>query len=228
MAITLVQKREAENTLNVSTYNLAYSGAVVAGNELFAAIRIGNNLDVPLTVTDDVNAGNWTQAFLINDATNGRFVGLYYREKTLAGTPTVTVTLNGSDASQKGIAIFEYSGLAIASSLDQQNSANPTTTTTPSSGNITTTRGEELLIGVVSFSTAVTTTISVESSGFGVQEDDTIGTVTHSHLHVADRLVYATATYQYQPTLSATEVCVIGIASFKAATHPFGCLGAGV
>jgi hypothetical protein len=216
-AITQVQKRESENSANVASFTLAYSSGVTAGNELFAVIRLGNNSDTPITVSDNVNAGNWTQAVLLNDATNGRYIGIYYKENTGAGTPTVTLSYALSDASLKGLNIYEYSGLATSSSIDQVNSANSASTSTPTSGNITTTQASELILAAMTFSTSSTVTVSTEGSGFTQQHDDALGTVgSHDRVHVADQIVAATNTYSYAPTLSGALVSNLVIASFKA------------
>ena len=219
MPPVLIQKKETEKSTAEGTVTATYDSPVTAGNLLFIVLRLGLDLDIPITVADNVNAGNWSQAFVrTND--NNRILCVCYKENTAAGTPTVTVTLsNATDASFKGSDIFEYSGIVTTAALDQQISvAVLTPTTTPNSGNIITTNADDLLIGVITFDTDSTTTISAEATGFTQQENDTIGTSSHCHLHVADRIVSAAGTYNYQPTLNNAETAVVGIVAFKAAT----------
>jgi hypothetical protein len=234
-AITLVQKAQAEATGGaVSSFNVAYGSAVTSGNELFAWLRVGNSTQTAVTVSDNVNAGNWTLATSIVDSTNGRAIYLFYRENTGAGTPTVTASWSTVTANNDALQVYEYSGLATSNSLDQKTSANPATSTTPSSGSITTTQASELVIGGVVLGSGTLTTVSTESTGFTTQENDTLGTSNHGHLHSADQIVSSTGTFTYQPTLSATEVVCISIASFKASggapppcTNRIALMGAG-
>ena len=222
-AILLVQKAQGEATGGaVSSMNVVYGSAVVSGHNLFAWLRIGNSGQTGVAVSDNVNAGNWTLATSIVDSTNGRAIYLFYKENTGAGTPTVTASWSTSTANNDALQIYEYSGLATSNSLDQKTSANPATSTTPTSGSITTTQASELILGAVVLGSGTLTTVSTESTGFTTQENDTLGTGNHGHLHSADQIVSSTGTFSYQPTLSATEVVCISIASFKAAAsgHP--------
>jgi hypothetical protein len=221
VGIAQVQKLETENAASVSSFTATYASAVAGGNLLFAVIRLGST-NAGLTISDNVNAGNWTQAFLTHDTTNARWLGLFYKENTAAGTPIVTASWTGVDASIKGLNVYEYRGLATSSSIDGNNSAVTASTTTPASGDITTTNASDLLIGAFSFSTNATDTVTSESTGFTQQHDDTIGTAAHDHLHVADQIVASTGIYQYQPTISGAQICVIGIAAFKAAAASGG------
>lgn len=215
MSATLLQKADQEQVASVNTFNKVFGSTVTAGSQLFAWLRIGAGSPASVVVSDNVNAGNWTNAVTISDATNGRSLYLFYKENSLAGTITVTaswLTAAGNDE----LHLYEYSGLLASGTLDQQISANPTTTTTPTSGSITTTNANDLILGAFILSSSTTTTLSSESTGFATQLSDTLGTASHPHMNSADRIVSATGAFEYKPTLSVTEVVCIAIASFKA------------
>lgn len=226
--ITRVQKNPVENSASVSSFTNTYPGAVTAGNFLMAVIRLGTQTITAITVSDNVNAGNWQQAFLQNDSANGRYLGVFYKENSggaSAGSLIVTVSwATANDGSAKGLDIFEYSGILTSGALDQQTSTTPASTATPTTAGVTTTQADELLIGAFTFSTSSTVTTLAEGSGFTQQEDDTIGTgaPAHNHLHVAEQIVSAIGTYAYAPQYSAALVSSLGIATFKAAAASGG------
>src|SRR2546430_15735582 len=101
-------KDSAGATLTTDT--LAYAAAVGVGNFLLLRARIGNGIAHTITVSDSVNAGNWVKAS--NGFVSGNCeVVIFYKENTLAGTPTVTISWTDAAASLRW-EIAEYSGVA--------------------------------------------------------------------------------------------------------------------
>jgi hypothetical protein len=221
MAITFNGKlTENENTVAGFTLTILNTGlAISAGDAIIVSVRSGNTAASQITVTDNVNAGNYIKAVEVVDAANGRTVGIYVMPNSAAvaaGSLTVTVTSGASvTLALNGLA---YHGVATSSPVDQVNSAAFTTaTSTPTSGNITTTASGDLVVGAFGLSTAAIVTVSAENGGFAQEFNDSVGTTGHIHLHTADQILSGTSTLAYAPTLSGTTTGVICVASIMPA-----------
>lgn len=93
-----------------------YGSPVTSGNVLVGTIHCaGNGTLGTVSFADTVNAGNWNQLTLQNDATNSSTVGIFWIV-TAGGTPTVTATCSTPEYSN--ICIAEYSGLTGTITVD--------------------------------------------------------------------------------------------------------------
>lgn len=225
MAITLNGKlTENESNVGATTLAIVNTGlAILLGDCIVVVVRSGNGSANQLSVADNVNAGNYTKAVEVVDATNGRTVGIYVMPNSaavVAGSLTVTVTsLASVTLALNGLV---YTGVATVSPVDQVNSAVfSTATSTPTSGSITTTAAGDVVIGGFGLSTGATVTVSSEGGSFAQEFNDTIGTASHQHLHTADQILVGTSTLAYAPTLSGTTTGVICVASLKAVATSF-------
>jgi hypothetical protein len=68
-------------------------GAVTGGNSLIAGVYMTNSGVRSFTVSDSVNAGNWTSAV---HSTLGDTVQIHYRHNVSSGTPEVTWVIDSS------------------------------------------------------------------------------------------------------------------------------------
>jgi hypothetical protein len=209
---TCVQFVECE-VLTTATSIPCAINSVGTGHLLLAFCRVGANSAIT-SVSDTVNAGNYTKAWEQDDATNGKVLANYYMPNTLSGNTTVTCHWT-TTTTNNALDIVELSGMATSSPLDQQNSAITTSSSSPTSGNITTVNANDVIFGAVSFAFSSTITISSENNSFTQEMNDTLGTASHVHLHGADRGVSSTLTVAYNPTLSAAITTEIGVAAFK-------------
>ena len=192
--------------------------SILSGDLIVASIRGGSAAGV-YTVSDNLNAGNYTQALLQQDSGNGRTLGIFYMpNSTVAASGALTITVTVSTAQPLACNGIVYTGAATTNVLDQTNSSIFNSgTSTPSSGNITTTVSGDVLVGSVLLDSSATVTVSSESTGFTQELNDTLGTASHLHLHTAQDILSGTSTIAYSPTLSGPITGVIGIASFKPA-----------
>ncbi len=118
-----------------SDRTLAFAQAVSAGSLLVCAVATFN--EAGLGVSDSIN-GVWTQVgTYITSA--GQRLSLWYFPNSAAGTPTVTVSPDGT--AYISFAIHEYTGAMTVAPL-RSSSTNTGLSTTPSSGSVTTTAGE--------------------------------------------------------------------------------------
>ncbi len=143
--IVLVQHRSKDAGTTASS-TLAFNSNNTAGNWIAVVVRAGRAGQV-LTVSD--TRGNSyhpaIQFNVITDTPNGDTLGVFYAENIAGGANTVTVTdsINGSTLR---FAILEYSGVALANSLDVISTAQGTSATA-NSGNALTTAAGDLLLG---------------------------------------------------------------------------------
>jgi hypothetical protein len=134
--------------------------------------------------------------------------------KVAGGSESSTVTVTVSSGTQMGLQIYEYSGVATTSPLDQTASSTGSSDS-PSSGSVTTTGANELLIaGVV---IQASTSFSDWTNFFNEESDfKNIGGSPKRSYAGADRIVTATGTYSTTATAGATASWRAQIAAFKA------------
>lgn len=145
MPATQVQAVAADNgPTNTATTALTLA-ATTAGNTLIACVWVFSST-LTTTVTDNVNAGNWSQAFRVGLGVGGEQLGVYYKDNSLGGVTTVTTH---TPANPSIAFVFEYSGLLSSGSFDQSSTANTFAGQTwTSAATPTTTQANELLIGI--------------------------------------------------------------------------------
>jgi len=124
---------------------LAFNANNTTGNWIGVCIRAGQPGEV-FTVAD--SRGNaYRKAIQFNETVDGTTLGVFYAENIFGGPNTITVsdTISGT----LRFAILEYSGVAIANSLDGAAIAAQGTSASPNSGNLTTTANGDLLLGEI-------------------------------------------------------------------------------
>lgn len=142
MAIAFVQSRSVSLGV-VTSGNLAFNSNNTAGNFIIVAVQVGTN---GRTVTvSDTNVNTYTQHRNQAGGTDHE-IYLVAAPNCAAGANTVTVAISGAAASVS-FSIYEYSGIATSSPLDQVNSATASSAHADS-GDITTTTNEQLLFSI--------------------------------------------------------------------------------
>jgi hypothetical protein len=124
---------------------LAFATNNTSGNWIGVVIRAGNTGQV-FTVTDSL--GNaYKKAVQCNETVDGTTLGVFYAENIVGGANTITVsdTISGT----LRFAILEYSGIAIANSLDVS-VANVGSSSGPNTGNVITIANGDLLLAEMS------------------------------------------------------------------------------
>jgi hypothetical protein len=160
--ITLVQHRGTDAGSSASS-SLSFSTTNATGNWIAVAIR-SFPYSQALTVTD-TRGNTYRKAIQLNETVDGIAVAIYYAENIAGGSNAVTVSKPQSGGTLR-FSILEYSGVALANSLDGT-AASQGRSTTPSSGNVTATTSGDLVIGVIATANERTFTAG---SGFVIEE----------------------------------------------------------
>jgi uncharacterized repeat protein (TIGR01451 family) len=190
---------------------LAFTANNTQGNFILVAIRAGKN-GQSFTVTD-TRGNTYRQALQQNETLDTVTLGLYYAENVAGGANTVTVsdTVNGGTLR---FAIFEYSGVATASSLDGSARMAEGTSTAASSGSITTTAAGDLVVGM--FSTANNATFTAGSGAVVEERVPASGT----KLAVQDHVQSAAGAIAASAASTPSQDWAAVVAAFKAAIGP--------
>lgn len=209
MAIARVQGNGTDAG-SVTSAGLVFTANVTAGSLLIVAVRQLDGQTV--TVTDNLNAGNYTQAnhIVLTADTAGTYV--FYKENAAAGATTVTVTMSGT--SRLRFAIDEFSGLITSSAFDQTAGAydSNAASTTPNSGATpVTTQAAELIYGAAF--TGGTTVTFTQGATYTMAVD---GSLTGQKVATEYKVVAATATYTADFTITPAVENSCIVASFKA------------
>jgi len=176
-----------------------------------------------LTCTDNINSGNYVQAYLQDETTGstGEIACFYVLSSQAAAIGQLTVTMTSSVAGRLYLGVLVYSGQGLLQDGVSSVAFNTTVTATPSTGNVTPTLSGDIAIGLLSLPSSSLLIVSAESSGFTAELDDHMGTATYGHAHAADEFLNNTNTLAYSPTVSAsTNGCIIGIALFNLGPLP--------
>src|ERR1700752_2991401 len=136
--IALVQHTSKDAGTTTSS-SLAFNSSNTAGNWIAVVIRAGKQGQV-FTVSDS-QKNTYHQAVQFNQTVDSDTLGIFYAENVAGGANTVAVsdTILGT----MRFAILEYSGVALANSLDGTAAAAQGTSVSPNSANITTTGSGE-------------------------------------------------------------------------------------
>jgi hypothetical protein len=203
MAITLVQGWKTA-TSGGTSISITYTSNVTAANFLVLAVSHHSTITSVTTSRGDTTVSAFS---LSNGASNN--ASCYYVESAVGGSTQVTV--NFSTFSGNGMGVSEYSGLATSSTKDQSTTATGGFNVNYNSGNITTTQADELLIGVG---------VGADNAGAftpGASWTERVDLAATKDIHVAERIVSATGTYNYTSTANSDQNWAAGIVSFKAA-----------
>src|SRR6266849_996985 len=162
--IVLVQ-RANKDAGTAASATLAFNSNNTAGNWIGVCVRAGYSGQI-FTVTDS-RGNTYRRAAQYNvtvDTPNGHTLGILYAENIAGGANTVTVsdTISGT----MRFAILEYSGVALANSLDAVVTKQGTSIS-PTSGTLITSGSGDLLLAGISTANAATFT---PGSGYLAEE----------------------------------------------------------
>ena len=204
-AITLVQHTSKDGGTTSST-TLAFPAANKAGNWLAVAIRAGLPNEA-FTVTDS-RGNTYRKAVQFTETGDNTSLAIFYAENVAGGANTVTVS-DSLAATTLRLALFEYSGVASANSLDGTSAAQGTSST-PASGPAATTTSGDLVLGLVTTANARTFTAG---SGFTGEEVVPAGA---GKLFIEDTRFVATGPVTASATLNSADIWGAAVATF----HP--------
>jgi hypothetical protein len=141
---SFVQSVGSDTAVAATSFAQTYGSAVTSGNTLIALVSISTSCagGITITVSDNVNAGNWTSIGNQVDNSNCSESGFFYKQTTGAGTPTVTASTPSSQFYT--LIILEYSGLS--GGVDQSASTNNTNVSTITTPSVTTTNANDLIV----------------------------------------------------------------------------------
>ncbi len=216
MAIAFVQAKSVQTSGATSVTTASFTST--SGNFLAAgcSTNISSWSGSPIT---DSNSNSWSNAWVQNGGVGK--AAQYYAESITGGAGhTVTCTRPGGSG-VIGLAIGEFSGIAVSSSLDQTASANFNTNVSPYSSGSTgsTAQADELLIGVGAGNTGATPGASIPGlfTDAVVLPDSSPEGVIASYA-----IVNATGAYAYAFDYGqASNTERAGIATFKATSPAF-------
>lgn len=222
MAPSLVQV--AAGQASASSVTVTLGTATTAGNCLIVAATgadIGTNKAVT-GVTLGGAAGNFAAlvASVGTGGTTAAFLDLWADPNCAGGQTSVAITWSGVNSHGVAAFVYEFSGLAAASILDQS-STNFTTSTNPtfSSGTTaTTTQASELWFGAVG---GFNTTITGPSSPWVNSSQIATGDGTRD-LMAGYRIVSATGTASYAGSYSPNSFEESAVVALKAAAGKGG------
>ncbi len=146
-SITLVQHGSTDDGSAVSGPIAVTLDSVGSGHLLTCTLTYGNPGGTSLSVSDNLN-GQWSLANTVHfDPASGQTTAQFYLANSKAGTTKITGT-PGSAGPWDAMNCQEWSGIATSNPLDQATQQDGTTAN-PSSSNVTTTSGDELVLGVL-------------------------------------------------------------------------------
>jgi hypothetical protein len=208
--IALVQ-HTSKDAGTTTASSLAFQSNNTAGNWIAVVVRAGRSGEV-FTVSDSLHNA-YRMAAQLNvtvDTPNGDTLGLFYAENIAGGANTVTMsdTISGT----LRFAIFEYSGVSPANSLDAA-STNQGTSNLPNSSNAATTANGDLLLGALTTANPATFT-----AGSGYKIEEFVPAAPNSKLIAEDQIQSAAGVTSAGATLSASDHWGATLAAFKAAS----------
>lgn len=201
----------------VTSMTVAFLGACAAGNFIGATMQTPNTTGA--TISDNVNAGNYSVGNNHSTANNANDLGLWYKENILSGTPTVTFTPGG--AGNVGASIGEYTGVLTASSIDKNGATEVTSNTTITSTSLTNTGANGDLILLAFSSQTQNVTVSNSTSGWNLDENNSPNATMNAVLGSDVQAVAGAFTTTTTVSGSAQDLCVI-VVSFKLAAVASG------
>lgn len=208
--ISLVQHAGKDAGITASS-TLAFTSNNTTGNWIAVCIRAGRSGQV-LTVSDS-RGNTYHQAVLFNmtvDTPNGETLGIFYAENIAGGANTVTVneSINGNTLR---FAIMEYSGVALANSLDATAAAQGVSTAA-SSGTPVSVLAGDLLLGAIT-----TSDPAIYTPGTNYVIRDAIPGASNAKLITEDQIQSSAGTASATASLSVSDKWGAALAAFKAA-----------
>jgi chitodextrinase len=205
--ITLVQHNSIDaGTTKLSS--LAFGANTIAGNWIAVVIRAGRTGQT-FTVTD--TAGNtYQKAVQLNETTDNTTLAIYYAENINGGATTVSVG-NSINGGTLRFAIFEYSGVALANSLDAT-ATGQGTSATPATAVATAASSGDLVIGGLSSANPQTFT-----AGSGWTLEESVPATPNTKLAVEDQIMSTAGSISATATLSSSDAWGAVVAAFRVA-----------
>jgi hypothetical protein len=207
-SITLVQ-HVGKDAGTTTSSTLAFTANNTGGNWIAVAIR-GWQVGPTLTVTD-TRGNTYRTAIRFNETVDGMTLGILYAENIAGGSNTVTVSGIQSGGTLR-FAIFEYSGVATANSLDVTKSSQGTSNA-PTTGSVTTTTGGDLVIGVLATANSRTFTAG---SGYFIEER--VPAAPNTKLVVEDRIQATAGSVLANGTINSSDTWGAAMAAFRPAS----------
>lgn len=131
-------------TLEVTTFDAA------AGNLVVVVSVFDVSIERTVTVSDNVDSGNYSQAVTLHDpaaaAGGGGQIAIHYKVIVTGGSRTVTQTISGTGGTFRHIAVLEYAGPVNATPLDKT-AAVLHSGTNPTVGPVTPDSDGQLIVG---------------------------------------------------------------------------------
>jgi hypothetical protein len=206
-AITLVQHTSKDAGTTTST-TLTFPAANTAGNWLAVAIRAGLPNEV-FTVTDS-RGNTYRNAVQLTETGDNTSLAIFYAENVAGGANTVTVSDSLAAATLR-LALFEYSGVGSANSLDTTSTAQGTSSTA-ASGSATTTTSGDLVLALVTTANARTFTAG---SGFTGEE---VVPAPNGKLFIEDARAGTAGAVTASATLNSADIWGAVVATFHPAS----------
>jgi RHS repeat-associated protein len=204
--ISLVQHASTDAGTAASA-SLTFTSNNTAGNFIAVCIRAGH-ISESFSVMDSLG-NTYRQAVAFSETVNGNTLGIFYAENTAGGSNTVTVNI--STSSTLRFIILEYSGIALANSIDE-NTAAQGTSTSPNSGSMTTTTNGDLLLSAILSAGSATFT-----AGSGYTLEESIPASPNTKLIAEDQIQTTAGAVSAGATLSVSTQWAAGLAAFKPA-----------
>lgn len=205
-AITITLDGASNNNVAGSTYIYTVVATIPIGSQVVAGTGTG---PVTLSSVADSKGNVWAvDATVSNASGTGAHIASAPVTVALAAADTITFTFSGSTTNH-GAAVAYITNQTVASTLDKTATFTGNTST-PIATTAATTFPNEIVIGCVT-GPGVTVT---EDTNFTAISDATYGAGAR-RLHVGYRIVAATGTQPYAPTLSGTVQCGESVATYK-------------
>jgi hypothetical protein len=209
--IALVQHASKDAGTTTSS-TLAFNSNNAAGNWIAVVIRAGKTGQL-FTVTDS-RQNTYRKAIQFNETIDSTTLSIFYAENIAGGANTITVsdTISGT----MRFAIFEYSGVAMANSLDGAGVASQGTGASPNSGIVITTASGDLVLAGISTANPANFT-----AGSGYFPRDFVPAEPNTKLLVEDRIQSVAGNISANASLGASDNWGAVAAAFKSgATVP--------
>src|SRR5213080_1669080 len=205
--IALVQHRSLDAGTTTSS-SLAFNSNNTAGNWIGVVIRAGKTGQV-FTVTDS-RGNTYRRATQFNETIDSTTLGIFYAENIAGGANTITVsdTITGT----MRYAILEYSGVAMANSLDGAAVAGQGTDASPKSGILMTTANGDLVLGETSTANPASFT-----AGGGYLARDFVPAEPNTKLLGEDQIQAVSGNISANASLGASDNWGAAVAAFKSA-----------
>jgi hypothetical protein len=225
--IALVQSRKKAGFTDPSTSNtvsLAYTSAVVTGNELIIGCAF-YSVGTPTVTISDNHSNTWTKALTYQNGTLTNVIA--YTTSSTSTTDTVSCAVTGGTSGQgiyEVLFIAEYSGVATGTATDGSSSGT-TATAAGDCGSLTTTTANDMLFALINSTTSSSTwSVTSPPSGFTVLQTSNGATQAGALADSIGVPVQSAVSYTYtaENTDSATTSC--SIVAFKppgGAANPF-------